>query len=227
VSVIEKPDAAVSVEVTVAPPDTAVDVTLIVHTVDDVCAMESILEIFERVKSTPSVVLSVEHEIASFPVTVKLIDAEVADEEVTPSVTVGAVVSLAGLPVEDSDAGPLPFAFTARMRMTYDVPEVSEVAEADRVEMTSGESLPDPSARAFHVAPSSVEYSYDEIELPLLAGSVNAIDNWVVLKVLSFALLSIRVMIGDSGTARGRGDDATSVVAVPSPFSFTARIFTL
>lgn len=80
--------------------------------------MESILEIFESVKSTPSVVLSVEQLIASFPVTVKLIEAEVADDEVTPRVTVGAVVSLAGLPVDDSEAGPLPFAFTARIRMT-------------------------------------------------------------------------------------------------------------
>ena len=102
-SVIEKPAAAVNVDTVAPPPSTAVDVAEIVHTVEEVWAMFVIAEIFVNVKSTPEDAESVEHVTASLPVTVKLIDVDVAVEEVTLRVTVGAVVSPLGVPCDDDD----------------------------------------------------------------------------------------------------------------------------
>lgn len=82
-----------------------------------------------------------------------------ADDAVTPNVTVGAVESLAGEPEVDSDAGPLPFALTARIRIVYVVPVARFEVDPETVEITIGERRPEPSARVFHVEPSSVEYS--------------------------------------------------------------------
>jgi hypothetical protein len=69
-------------------------------------------------KSTPDTKLNDEHKIASLPDTVKPIEADVAEAEVTPKVTTGEVESLAGEPDEDSEAGPLPFELTARIRIS-------------------------------------------------------------------------------------------------------------
>ena len=94
VSVIENDAAAVKVEVTAPPPAVAVDVAVIVHTVDEVCAIPVIDEMPVKVKSVPDVVDKVEQSIASLPVTVKVI---VAEDEVAADlakVTVGAVVSI-------------------------------------------------------------------------------------------------------------------------------------
>jgi len=62
--------------------------------------------------------------------------------------------------------------------------------------------------------------------LPLLAGSSNVTESCVDVRVLSFELLRILEMTGDSGTASGRGDAETSEVSVPEPLSLTARSFT-
>jgi hypothetical protein len=93
VSVIENDAAAVSVEVTAAPPAVAVDVAVTVHTVDEVWAIPVIAEIPVKSKSVPVVVDKVEHVTSSVPVTVKVM---VADDDVAAdlaNVTVGAVVS--------------------------------------------------------------------------------------------------------------------------------------
>ena len=74
VSVIEKPPAAVKVDVTAAPPLTAVEVAVIVQTVVLVCTMPVIAEIFAvNVKSVPEAVDKVVQSIASLPVMVKVI----------------------------------------------------------------------------------------------------------------------------------------------------------
>ena len=94
VSVIENDAAAVKVEVTAPPPAVAVDVAVIVHTVDEVCAMLVIPEMPVKVKSVPDTVDKVEQVMSSLPVTVKVI---VAEDEVAADlakVTVGAVVSI-------------------------------------------------------------------------------------------------------------------------------------
>jgi hypothetical protein len=92
VSVIENDVAAVSVDVTVPPPAVAVDVAVIVHVVEFVWAME-IAEIFVKSKSVPSAVDRVEQVIASSPVMVKVIVADVAVAALRARVTVGAVAS--------------------------------------------------------------------------------------------------------------------------------------
>ena len=73
VSVIEKPPAAVKVDVTAAPPLTAVEVAVIVQTVVLVCTMPVIAEICVSVKSVPEAVDNVVQSIASLPVMVKVI----------------------------------------------------------------------------------------------------------------------------------------------------------
>ena len=117
VSVIENDPAAVNVDTVAPPPGIADDVAFTVHTVDDVCAIESIDEMFVNVKSVPAVVDNVEHVIASLPVTVKLIDSDDDVALTTANVTVGAVISPPGLPTTASDCGLLPLAFTARIRI--------------------------------------------------------------------------------------------------------------
>lgn len=95
-SVIENPgETAESVEVTATPLAKAVEVAVIVQTVDDVCTMPVIAEMFVRVKSVPAVVESVEQVMSSLPVTVNVIVADVEVASVAAKVTVGAVVSAA------------------------------------------------------------------------------------------------------------------------------------
>ena len=92
-SVIANVAALVSVEVTAAPPATAVDRAVMVHTVADVCTILVISAIFVTEKSTSAVVDSVLQSIASFPVTVNRIALVVAVAATTARVTVGAIES--------------------------------------------------------------------------------------------------------------------------------------
>ena len=93
VSVIENDAAAVSVEVTAAPPVTAVDIAVTVHTVDEVWVMSVMAEIPDRSKSVPAVDDSDAQEIVSLPVTVNVmvVDDDVAAD--AANVTAGAVAS--------------------------------------------------------------------------------------------------------------------------------------
>ena len=93
-SVTENVPAAVRVDVTAPPPSTAVDVAVIVQTVDEVWTIPVIAEIPVRVKSVPAVVESVEQSIASLPVTVKVIVADPLVAADAARVTVGAVASI-------------------------------------------------------------------------------------------------------------------------------------
>ena len=72
-SVIEKLVARVKVDITAAPPFTAVEVAVIVQVVVLVCTMPVIAEIFVNVKSVPDAVDKVVQSIASLPVMVKVI----------------------------------------------------------------------------------------------------------------------------------------------------------
>ncbi|MGA0875105.1 MAG: hypothetical protein ACO3Q6_07685, partial [Ilumatobacteraceae bacterium] len=73
----------------------AVEVAVIVQTVDDVCTMLVIAEMFVKVKSVPDEVESVEQVMSSLPVTVNVIVADVEVASVAAKVTVGAVLSAA------------------------------------------------------------------------------------------------------------------------------------
>jgi hypothetical protein len=85
--------AAVSVDVTEPPPAVAVEVAFTMQTVDDVCTIDETAEIpTVSVKSVPAVVESVVQSMASFPVTVKLIAAELAVAAVDERVTVAGDV---------------------------------------------------------------------------------------------------------------------------------------
>jgi hypothetical protein len=106
VSVTENDVARCSSEFTVPPPLVAVDVAVIVHTVADVCATE-IAEMFTKSKSVPSVVEIVEQVIASSPVTVNVIDAEVAVAADRANVSVGAVLSMVTFVASALAVGPL------------------------------------------------------------------------------------------------------------------------
>jgi len=66
----ENDPAAVKIELTATPPATAVDVALIVHTVDVVCTIEAIAEIPVSVKWTLATVDKVPQSSPSLPVTV-------------------------------------------------------------------------------------------------------------------------------------------------------------
>lgn len=68
--------------------------TFTVHTDPLVCTIEVIEEIPVSAKSIPLIVDSVAQSMSSDPVTVKLIDADVAVAAVAASVTVGAVESI-------------------------------------------------------------------------------------------------------------------------------------
>ena len=72
-SVIEKLVARVKVDITAAPPLVAVEVAVIVQTVELVCTIPVIAEIFVNVKSVPEAVDKVVQSIASLPVMVKVI----------------------------------------------------------------------------------------------------------------------------------------------------------
>lgn len=102
-SATENDVAAVSVDCTVPPPAVAVEVTVNVQTVDEVWITAEIAEIPIRSKSTPAPVSSVVQSMSSFPVTVKVIEAEEAVDAGTASVTVGAVESIVTVPVEAAD----------------------------------------------------------------------------------------------------------------------------
>lgn len=93
ISVITNVAALVSVEVTAAPPATAVDRAVMVHTVADVCTILVISAIFVNEKSTSAVGDSVLQSIASFPVTVNRTALVVAVAATTARVTVGAIES--------------------------------------------------------------------------------------------------------------------------------------
>jgi hypothetical protein len=93
VSVIENDAAAVKLELTVPPPSVAVDVAVMVQTVDEVCTIPVKAEMFVKVKSVPDTVDNVEHVIASLPVTVNVIVPDVEVDADAANVTVGAVVS--------------------------------------------------------------------------------------------------------------------------------------
>ena len=95
VSVIEKLAAAVSVDTTALPSAMAVEVAGSCKTVDDVCTMLVIAEMFVKVKSVPDEVESVEQVMSSLPVTVNVIVADVEVASVAAKVTVGAVLSAA------------------------------------------------------------------------------------------------------------------------------------
>jgi len=97
VSATPNDPAAASVEVTAPPPAVALDVTFTVHTDPLVCTIEEIEEIPVSAKSIPLIVDSVVQSMSSDPVTVKLIDADVAVVAVAASVTVGAVESIVTL----------------------------------------------------------------------------------------------------------------------------------
>ena len=103
VSVIENDAAAVNVDTVAPPPAVADDVTFTVHTVDEVCTIESIDEMFVNEKSVPDVVDNVEHVTSSFPVTVKLIDTDDDVAADAANVTVGAVVSIVTVPDEAAE----------------------------------------------------------------------------------------------------------------------------
>ena len=92
-SVIENEAAAVNVEVIVEPA-VPVEVAVIVQVVVFVCTT-AIAEIFVNVKSVPLVVDKVAQFIASSPVIVKVIDAELDVAAVLAKVKVGGVVSRA------------------------------------------------------------------------------------------------------------------------------------
>ena len=94
VSVIPNVPAAVKLELTVPPPAVAVDVAVMVQTVDEVCTIPVKAEMFVKVKSVPDTVDNVEHVIASLPVTVNVIVPEVEVDAERARVTVGAVVSI-------------------------------------------------------------------------------------------------------------------------------------
>ena len=93
VSVIPNVPAAVKLELTVPPPAVAVDVAVMVQTVDEVCTIPVKAEMFVKVKSVPDTVDNVEHVIASLPVTVNVIVPDVEVDADAANVTVGAVVS--------------------------------------------------------------------------------------------------------------------------------------
>ena len=92
-SVIENEAAAVKVDVTVEP-EVPVEVAVTVQVVVLVCTT-AIAEIFVNVKSVPLVVDKVAQFIASSPVIVKVIDAELDVAAVLAKVKVGGVVSRA------------------------------------------------------------------------------------------------------------------------------------
>jgi hypothetical protein len=146
VSVTENDVARCSSEFTVPPPLVAVDVAVIVHTVADVCATE-IAEMFTKSKSVPSVAEIVEHVIASSPVTVNVIDADVAVAADRANVSVGAVLSMVTVVASALAVGPLFAAasateFAARrattvpsdVHVTDTVTEVPEVADGVNVQ---------------------------------------------------------------------------------------------
>ena len=89
-SVIENPPAADKDDVTAPPPAVAVDVAATVHVVGFVWVIESIAEMFVSVKSDD---VKVAQLMASLPVTVKEIDAEVDVAADRANVRVGGVVS--------------------------------------------------------------------------------------------------------------------------------------
>ena len=83
---MENEDATVSVDVTATPPAFAWLVAPMVHSVGEVCVIDVISVIPVRLKSTPEVVERVVQSMASVPVTVKAIDAELEVVEAEPNV---------------------------------------------------------------------------------------------------------------------------------------------
>jgi hypothetical protein len=71
---------------------------------------------------------------------------------------IGASGTTAVLPITVADAVPLPTAVTARICTLYDVLSASDVPAPLICVITIGEAV-EPVVRAFHVTPSSVEYS--------------------------------------------------------------------
>ena len=82
----ENEDATARVDVTATPPATAWLVAPMVHSDGEVCVIDVISVIPVKLKSTPEVVERVVQSMASVPVTVKAIDAELEVVEAEPNV---------------------------------------------------------------------------------------------------------------------------------------------
>ena len=82
---MENEDATVRVDVTATPPATAWLVAPMVHIVGEVCVIDVISVIPVRLKSTPEADERVVQSMASVPVTVKVIDAELEVDDVEAS----------------------------------------------------------------------------------------------------------------------------------------------
>jgi hypothetical protein len=102
VSATEKLPDAVNEDDTAPPPDVAVDVAATVHVVVFVWVIESMLAIFVVEKSAE---VRVVQSIGSFPMTVKLIDAEDDEAAERAKVNVGGVVSAGAGMVTTTVAG--------------------------------------------------------------------------------------------------------------------------
>ena len=89
-SATENPPDAAKDDVTAPPPAVAVDVALTVHVVEFVCVIDVIAETFVNVRSAA---VNVVQSIASLPVTVKEIDADVEVAADLAKVRAGGVVS--------------------------------------------------------------------------------------------------------------------------------------
>ena len=75
-----------------------------------------------------------------------------------PDTEVGALGVSPGNAEVDTAAAPSPFAFTALIRMLYEVPFANAVVPSElNVEITNGDAVL-PAARVLNVAPPSVEY---------------------------------------------------------------------
>lgn len=167
-SVIEKPAAAVNVDTVAPPPAVADDVTFTVHTVDDVCTIESIVEMFVNVKSVPTLVDNVEHVTASLPVTVKLIDTDVDVAAEAANVTVGAVVSrVIVVDAVAADTGPaLPAAslapLAANRGVTVPSPQPDTVTVRDDPESVPGANEQPDAVPVFVKSPAATPVTDSE-----------------------------------------------------------------
>lgn len=95
VSATEKLAARVNVEFRAPPPAVAVEVAVMVQTVDDVWTIDVMAEMFVKVKSVPLLDESVAQLMGSLPVSVNVIVAEFDVAEDAASVNVGGVLSTA------------------------------------------------------------------------------------------------------------------------------------
>ena len=213
VSVIEKPAAAVRVERTATPSASAVDVAVMVHTVDDVWTMPVIAEMLVNAKSVPDVVDKVEHVMASFPVTVKVMVPEVDVADDAAKVAVGAVVSAMVTVVDLGEPVSVLWALPA-------VSVIEKPAAAVRVERTAT-----PSASAVDVA--VMVHTVDDVwtmpviaEMLVNAKSVPDVVDKVEHVMASFPV-TVKVMVPEVDVA-----DVAAKVAVGAVISAPAGMVT-